>query len=196
MTKDDVVKALESRVVGWQAAAVDGVPEPPDSGPNRTPGRSKKPAEPKREPGLVGSYYNLPPGSSELPQSKPVFQRIDQSLNFAWKSASPVPRIHADWFGVRWTGLIHFDSTGTYSFRITHDDGVRIWIGGAKAYDLWHAFDGVRTADFRVQEQGWTPLIVEFYEAKTFADIRLEWALPGAPDFALVPAAALAHNPQ
>ncbi len=190
LTKDDVVNSLESRVVRWQGVDAEDVSE------TDPPSPTEKPAQPKRKPGLVGNYYNLAPGASDLPQGEPVFRRIDQTLNFQWKTAAPIPRIRPDWFGVRWTGFIRFDKTGMYSFRIGHDDGVRIWIGGAKAYDVWHPFDGVRTTDFHVQEEGWTALRVEFYEAKTFADIRLEWALPGAPDFELVPAAALAHDAQ
>src|SRR5262249_4968181 len=68
--------------------------------------------------GLKGEYFstqNLNPL---------VFVRTDPTVDFAWGSGSPDPRIAVDNFSVRWSGQVEPRFTETYTFYTQTDDGV------------------------------------------------------------------------
>ena len=75
------------------------------------------PAVGSSEQGLKGEYF-----ASDDFNSKPVATRIDKQIDFDWNSASPVPGVPQDHFGVRWSGTITAPTPGTYDFamRLAH----------------------------------------------------------------------------
>jgi hypothetical protein len=42
-----------------------------------------------------------------------------------------------DGFSVRWRGWVTAPISGTYTFAMTTDDGVRLWIDGQQLIDEW-----------------------------------------------------------
>jgi hypothetical protein len=82
-------------------------------------------------PGLQGEYYD----NYDFTTLK--FKRIDPTVNFAWGAGSPRPIIGADTFSVRWTGWITPPGGANYTFYVTHDDGVRLWIDDQLVIDSW-----------------------------------------------------------
>jgi TolB-like protein len=146
------------------------------------------------EPGLIGEYFNLTPNSPSIPFTPPVLERKDAVVNFDWKYGSPLPRIHSDWFGVRWTGLLHIDIQGTYSFKFVHDDGVRIWVNSEKIYDSWRGGVYDNSIDIHFEDTGWMPIKIEYWEGSALAKCLLFWAKPGAMEFEILPTSHLAHE--
>ena len=74
--------------------------------------------------GLLATYQNSDGTGS------PVF-RIDQTVDFDWGTqSSPAPGIEdANWIAT-WQGTVTPDATGDYTFYVTADGGVRLWIDG------------------------------------------------------------------
>jgi hypothetical protein len=79
--------------------------------------------------GLKGDYYtgdNF--GSLAL-------SRIDGQVSFAFGTdQADLPAVP---FTVRWTGFVEAPVTGTYTFRSTYDDGIRLWINGVQIINDW-----------------------------------------------------------
>ena len=129
-----------------------------------------------------GEYYD----NKDL-SGTPVLVRHDADINFDWRNGSPDPSIPSDGFSVRWTRGMWFD-TGTYQFRILHDDGVRFWIdNGDPAWDRWGA--GVSEDTFtRTLTAGEHDLKLEYQELTGGAKVRLRWTLlPTLTDWCYLP---------
>ncbi|MEV6494237.1 PA14 domain-containing protein, partial [Actinoplanes sp. NPDC051633] len=80
---------------------------------------------------------------------------------------------------------------GAYTFRLTSDDGSKLWIGDTQVIDhdgLHGATDKDGTIDLTA---GVHPLRAEFFEAGGGQQLTLSWRPPGATDFAVVPTSAL-----
>jgi hypothetical protein len=104
----------------------------------------------------------------------PALVRSDSTLDFSWGRNAPASGIPADNFSVRWTRRLTF-AEGTYRFRLTSDDGARLWIDGRLVIDQWSdgsareaTIDlGLLAGDYDVR--------VEYYEHTGDARILLRW---------------------
>lgn len=74
--------------------------------------------------GLKGEYFATNDFSGE-----PIV-RIDQKLDFNWSASSPIERIAADGFSVRWTGKLRAPDSGNYVFGGRSNGPLRIWLDG------------------------------------------------------------------
>jgi hypothetical protein len=79
-----------------------------------------------------GEYYN----NTSL-TGGPVLVRNETAINFNWGYGSPAPGVNVDGFSARWTRDAYFPSSGNYTFSVTVDDGVRLWVDGAIVIDKW-----------------------------------------------------------
>lgn len=105
-----------------------------------------------------GEYFN----NSDL-EGEPVLVRQDGFINFDWDSGSPSPRVPRDNFSVRWTRSIYLE-TGSYQFKIQHDDGMRIYVDGKIVYDSWYD-QGVSFTICRLHlKGGYRTITIEYYE--------------------------------
>ena len=66
----------------------------------------------------------------------PVLTQNVDNIAFNWSTGSPGPSVPADNFSARFQRDLSF-STGTYEFRATYDDGVRIYVDGQVILDDW-----------------------------------------------------------
>lgn len=78
-----------------------------------------------------GEYFNNTGVSSN-----PILTRNDARVSFDWKTGSPDPALPADNFSARWTRAAPFQS-GTYRFKATVDDGVRVFVDDIPVIDEW-----------------------------------------------------------
>ena len=125
-------------------------------------------------PGLSGAYYTaLEPGGLE-----PRAVRIDEKLHVTW-TRELLPRgigIHV--FSIRWTGELLIPKAGTYTLKLAHNDGVRLWIADRPVMSNWT--QAVREDSCKVKlPAGWLPVRVEYFQQKKAAHIRLNWSGPG-----------------
>lgn len=136
-------------------------------------------------PGLFAEYF------ASLDLTGPATTRLDPTVDFAWGEASPHPNIPADKFSARWSGQVAPLRSGTYSFHVVGDDGVRLWVDGQLLVNAWidqgpteHsgqiALKAGRKYDVRL----------EYYENGGAATARLLWSGPGQPK-AVIPQSQL-----
>nr|MBC7244492.1 hypothetical protein [Chloroflexota bacterium] len=105
----------------------------------------------------------------------PVLVREETDIRYDWGSNSPAPGIVADGFSVRWTGIVGFDNTDTYTFTVTVDDGVRVWIDGGLLIDAWRDQSVTTISVARYVTKGTHPITVEYYEGSGNACITFTW---------------------
>ncbi|MDR3688473.1 MAG: glycoside hydrolase family 31 protein [Fimbriimonas sp.] len=63
-------------------------------------------------------------------------KRKDSQFAFDWTPAPPIGLPH-DHYSVRWTGWIQAKEAGSYVFKTTSDDGVRLWVDDKQVIDNW-----------------------------------------------------------
>jgi hypothetical protein len=113
-----------------------------------------------------GEYFN----NRDL-AGAPLMTRQDSGINFDWNSGSPDSRIPRDNFSARWTRSMYLEG-GHYTFRVQHDDGMRVYIDDKIIYDSW--FDQEVNYEVGVVpiKQGFRPIKVEFYDHVGNAVVR------------------------
>ena len=134
--------------------------------------------------GLRGQYYNSGGGAAyplaDAATGTLALTRTDARVDFDWGGGSPGSSVTADNFSAEWTGRVKAPVSGTYTFTVTGDDGVRLFLNGAKVIDGW-------------RDQGPTPytytatlsagtlydIELQFYERGGGSMCRLQWSYPG-----------------
>jgi GH43 family beta-xylosidase len=95
--------------------------------------------------GLFGQYFD----DANLAQLR--MTRQDIAIDFDFGNASPVqPQMSSDTFSVRWTGQVQPEFSEAYTFHVTADDGVRLWVRGQLLIDRWspaNQFEGDANRD-------------------------------------------------
>jgi hypothetical protein len=91
--------------------------------------------------GLRGDYFNNPtdgayPLSNPFAGS-PVLTRTDATVDFDWDDDSPTSQVNSNFFSARWTGQVKAPVSGSYTFTVTGDDGVRLYLDGQLVIDGW-----------------------------------------------------------
>ena len=134
--------------------------------------------------GLRGQYYN---DSSSTPYplaspfaSPPVLIRNDATVDFNWSGDSPGPPVTSNFFSVKWTGRVKAPVSGAYTFRVTGDDGVRLFINGTKVIDGWRDQGATAYTYSTMLSAGtFSDIELHYYEHEGDAACRLEWSYPG-----------------
>jgi len=106
-------------------------------------------------------------------QGDPEVVRNDESIDFNWKAQSPVYRMPADLFSVRWSRELAFEP-GIYRFHADADDGVRFYVDGVLVLDEWHDFAPEAYA-VDLELHGAHGLMVEYYERAGAARVHFWW---------------------
>lgn len=128
-----------------------------------------------------GEYFN----NRDL-LGTPALVRGDTQVDFNWGFGSPAPGIiGVDNFSTRWTNTITFPA-GLYRFRMTVDDGVRVFVNERLVIDSWREQAATTLESGNIQLGGATPIRVEYFEASGEARAALTWfqtggALPPTP---------------
>ncbi|MBI5879220.1 MAG: hypothetical protein HZB53_16350 [Chloroflexi bacterium] len=105
----------------------------------------------------------------------PIFVRDDPTINFNWGIGSPGVGVGNDGFSVRWTGITPA-TPGNYRFKVTSDDGVRLWVDGHLLIDQWTDHPATTyTGDMALGSS--VSLVMEYYENTGYASAKLIWEL-------------------
>ena len=134
-----------------------------------TPAPSATPPAPAPTDAWRGEYY----GNTDL-SGKPLLTRADPNIGFEWKLGSPAPNIPQDYFSARWVRQIAFDE-GKYAFCAMADDGVRLYVDGARLIDEWHPSNGLNYCVTTELTKGAHEVKVEYYEDGGQALIYVWW---------------------
>jgi hypothetical protein len=121
--------------------------------------------------GLAGAYFNNTGLSGTA-----VATRIDKTVNFNWSGSPGVSGIGADNFSVRWTGQVNPRYTGAYTFLTNSDDGVRLYINGAKVIDNWTRHSPtINSGTANLTAGVKANVTMEFFESGGGATAQLMW---------------------
>lgn len=143
--------------------------------------------------GLSGAYFGNPDltGTTVL--------RQDARVDFTWaESAAPVTGIGALSYSVRWAGKVQAQYSQTYTFHVTADDGVRLWVNGQLLADQWKDQAPTEYSGTIAMTAGTKyDIALEYYQAAGGARIALAWSSPSTakqivPTSQLYPAAVSA----
>jgi peptidoglycan-binding protein ArfA len=130
--------------------------------------------------GLRAQYYD---GTKF---EKLALTRTDPTVDFNWTIGpdgnhfvSPGPGVPGEYFSVRWLGHVYAPITGTYTFQITTDDGMRVWVGGQRILNSWRDQQvSQSTARIVLTAGRYYPIRVEYYQASRDSRATLEWQIP------------------
>jgi glucose/arabinose dehydrogenase len=101
---------------------------------------------------------------NEFPATSADMSRDEAAIDHDWGPDSPGPGIGTDRFLARWTRTASF-TPGDYQFSVTADDGVRLFVDGAKVIDRW-IDEGATTYTATLPLDG-APhsIVMEYYES-------------------------------
>jgi hypothetical protein len=143
--------------------------------------------------GLKAEYFNNTTLAGE-----PALTRVDPQIDFGWADGttrgtnSPAQNINVDNFSARWSGVLEIDVTDTYIFRITANNGFRLWLDDRLIIDYW---DNPTTSSLEsepIELTGGTTcnIRMEYFEGAGTATARLYWENSVRPR-QIIPQAAL-----
>ncbi len=130
--------------------------------------------------GLTAEYFPRADLSGER------LLRTDRTIDFVWGFGSPDPELPVDGFSARWSGRILPYHGETYTFHLTHDDGVRLWIDGALVIDAWASGAPYSHSGSITLAPSKHDIVLEYFESDDFAYVTLEWESAHTP-LAVVP---------
>jgi PA14 domain len=159
-----------------------------------------RPAEPQPtalSPGLAVEYtYAMVNHINELKTKKFEAGPPLTNIEYRWGPGNVLTSKVREGVGAIITGFIRFEKPGVYGFEVTSNDGVRVEIGG----QLLHEDPGVHgdttsdRVDVKIDQPGWYPLRVVYFQKKGTASLVLAWIGPGETGkLTPVPAKAFAY---
>ena len=110
---------------------------------------------------------------------QPVLVRQDARLDFSWGLGSPQAGIPPDNFSARWTRTSHFEA-GTWRFRVTVDDGARLWVDDQLVIDEWVGGPPREITGTIGLSAGPHSVRVEFVEFAVEARLAVRWEMTTA----------------
>jgi hypothetical protein len=148
-------------------------------------------------PGLAVQYaYAIMNHVDELKGKKLESGPPLPHLNYRMGSGTVLTSKAADGVGAIITGLLLFEKPGTYGLDVTSNDGVRVELGGK----LLHEDPGVHgdetsdRIDVKIDQPGWYPLTIHYFEKRNTATLVVRWIGPGEKgELQPIPAKALGH---
>jgi beta-glucosidase len=85
-----------------------------------------------KTPGLKAEFYD----NTEL-TGKPVFVKVDQSVDFNWDTTGPGNGVASNNYSVRWSGYLKVDKTDRYVLSTLSDDGSRLYFNDSLLQNQW-----------------------------------------------------------
>ena len=119
--------------------------------------------------GWQGDYFENPDLVGE-----PVLQRVDSSLSMNWRNDAPGPGLPVDGFSARWTTSAPFQGR-RYTFNISADGGVRLYVDGQIVIDRWTPQPGQVSGSVDLLP-GDHDVVVEYFNASGPAFISAGWS--------------------
>jgi hypothetical protein len=106
----------------------------------------------------------------------PALVREDAHVDFDWGPGSPGPGIPNDDFSVRWTRTVQLQP-GDYRFRVTSDDGIRLYVDDRLVIDQWWDHPAQTFTAYLRLTAGKHMLVVEYYEHTQRATVHVSWEM-------------------
>src|SRR5687768_8863215 len=149
---------------------------------------------PPQEPGITLRTYDTRVPLSQICTLKPgQTPNVDKLMPVVdWSTAADFG--FEDNFLTHALGYISIPADGAYAFRLTSDDGSRLYIDDALVVDH-DGLHGATSKDGTVTlTAGYHALRVEYFEAGGGQQLTLSWQPPGAAGFTVVPTSVLSTD--
>jgi hypothetical protein len=91
------------------------------------------------------------------------------------------PAGKTDYYSGIITGYIYAPYSETYTFYITSDDGVRLYVNNQKIIDAWTTGSKTVSGNITLNGGQWYPIRIEHYEYTGSERLLLEWSSPSIP---------------
>jgi beta-glucosidase len=120
----------------------------------------------------------------EIPAaSKPLFSRVDPTIDFNWWDGAPRGDMNDDNFGVRWSGFLLPPVSGTYQLGAVGLNAFEVYLDGK----LLAEYNDIHQPSYvygpvELEAGKMYPIRVEFHETINDASIRLVWRQPGGSE--------------
>lgn len=117
------------------------------------------------------------------------------NLNYQMGAGNVLTTTSADLVGAHITGFMDFSEAGVYELKVTSNDGVRVTVGGIMIFEdpEIHSDADSPPLVVTIDEPGWYPLDILYFEKKGSAALKLYWKRPGETAFSIVPTTAFKH---
>lgn len=122
--------------------------------------------------GLLAEYY----ANDKNFKASPVLTRVDPTVDFEWSMGASDPQLPVDHFSARWTGKVMPYRSGTYTFYVASDDGVRLWIDDELLIDQWILARDEYAATKELTAFKIYDIRLEYFEASLGAMVSLSWS--------------------
>lgn len=128
----------------------------------------------QKENGLKGEYFT----NMNL-NGKPERIVIDKTINFMWNDKGPFDDFQVDNFSVRWSGYIKPDKSDKYTFDVSSDDGIRLYLDDKLVIDDWNDH-ALLTNSYTVNLEAnkFYKIKLEYYENGGGAIVKFGWRKP------------------
>jgi RNA polymerase sigma-70 factor (ECF subfamily) len=128
------------------------------------------------QPGVFAEYFDSPNLTDY------VVSRIDPDINIdgtGWDLAPPKTSIKPDGkYSIRWTGFVHIDRAGDWTFTTYTNDGVRLWVNDVQIIQRWQTTTGIECTGTVQLAAGWHSLKMEYFQSGNRMAAKLFYAGP------------------
>ena len=130
----------------------------------------------------VGFYYDSNDnfgGSPAWPSTVPLKKTLYENyVNWDWDGG--YMEVASNNVRVRAEGTFYAATTGTYTFRIRHDDGARMWVNGEKIINNWNqGGDRHTSGTIYLYANTLNQMKAEMYENEGHASFKIQHQNPG-----------------
>ena len=141
--------------------------------------------------GLAATYWNNANAAGAALAHRTGVGHPTGNLNANWGTGAPAG-VTADAWSARFTGDIALPAAGTYNFRFSADDGVRLWIDDKIIVDWWGSHAGFSPSGSFTSAGGAARyrIRVDYQDNGGGASIAMLWTPPGQGE-SEVPGASL-----
>lgn len=125
-------------------------------------------------------YYN----SNDLSGPVVYTEVLPNGIDINWGTGSPAAPVNVDNFSARFTSVQSFNA-GIYEFRVSSDDGVRMYIDGVRVLDKYSPRVLATDVFQQTLTAGTHSITVEYVEYTDQAALRVQWfpmTLGGTPN--------------
>jgi predicted phosphodiesterase len=123
------------------------------------------------QPGLMAHYYN-----NKEWKGAPELVRVEEKINFNWGNGKPAEEVNPDQFGIKFTGFVKPDKSGTYTIYGSGDDGISITFNGKKYPDNKAVDRNATVADVELKAGEQYPIEIRYHEHGGGASMKVEWS--------------------
>ena len=126
--------------------------------------------------GIVAQYY-----TNATLSGTPAVTRVED-VSHVWGTAAPAAGIPADNWSARWNGSVIAPVSGSYTFQITADDGIRARINGTLVLNNWATAGSgnntytVLTMNLKAGDK--IPVTIEHFDLSGGSTMMLRWKTP------------------